>query len=334
MIWFENSTVTTVNTSSLNEDYVNTASSLMAVEYYVSLIRVCVLHPLGIIGSVFTVLIISRTTFGSKSYRCCILLTATTDGLRLLVSSIRTIHFFMLWPVARWFCRITTFMLYFTSILSDNIILLLAIERAVAVAAPLKVQLIVTLKRLLSIILLIIVYDILVNIHQLIFTIDTNGRGGCSSVKIYINILQIFNMTIMVNFLIVVLTPCMCSILIVYKLKQQQIQMASSCSGGTNNNTQVTAMLLGIIMLYIITTLPVLGYFLYSIYISQAGTGKYHGKSDGLILLGRIAHVCKEIGHVGNFYVYCVSAKIFRQSFIDLIMSCPLLIHWKCRNSV
>ncbi len=102
---FENSTAIIDNSSSLNLDYVNTASLLMTVKY-ISLIRVYLLHPIGILGSVLTVLIISRSELGFKSYKCCIMVIATADGIRLIFTSIRLISNFMLWPVTGWFCRI------------------------------------------------------------------------------------------------------------------------------------------------------------------------------------------------------------------------------------
>ncbi len=329
----KNSTVSFANSSSFNVNCVNTApSTLYKIKYYVALMRICCLYPLGIIGSIFTILVIYRTTLGSPSFKCCIMVIAIADGLRLTISSILSIPHIILWSKPGWFCKAALFMVYFTSILSDNVVTLLSIERVVSVVSPYKVHKLFTLKRVRYIILLVIIYDGLINI-LLVFTIESNGFGGCTSFAGHSSILQIFTLIITVNFLVCVVVILVSAILIKYKLRQRYIQAAVIHSGLTSNDTQISIMLLSIAWLYVVTTLPILATRLYMVYISTTNTGIYVCKEGLLMAMSQTATIFKELGHIGNFYAYCLSAKMFRQSFNALIMS-YLSVCRKCSNSV
>ncbi len=177
-------------------------------------------------------------------------------------------------------------------------ILLLDIERAVAVTAPLKLQISFTLKRALLIILLIIIFDFLINFCRLLYTVDSNGVGGCFTVAKYIHLMEILNVIIILNFLVIVLTISVCAILIIYKLRQQQADMVGCQSGGPINDTQVSVMLLCLILLYIITTLPILIHLLYVINGLKTGKGGY--EDNLLFMLTHMAHMLKDLGHVAT----------------------------------
>ncbi len=335
MALFDNSTISPDNHSSWTVEEVCTEQSIvvtiLTVKYYVSLIRSYCLLPIGLIGSVLTLLVICRTTTGPKSFTYCVCLIAVSDGLHLGFTYFNVIATLLLWPRPRWFCKMAYFMNYSTSTISDNMVMILAIERAVAVVIPHKVKMIFTVKRVLFILLLIIVYSFLLNTHTL-FTIDTNGHGGCTSVVEYIQISQIFNLIIIVNLLLCFIIILACAVVITYKLRQRRITMAANQIGTTNNDTQITVMLLAMSLLYLVATLPFLAIWIYSSFMSKIDIGSAQGKSAVLVLATQTALVLKDLGHVGNFYLYCLSAKIFRKAFLDLVISF-LSKWWKCRNS-
>ncbi len=326
MAIFGNSTRSSHNSSSLSIKEMSTAPSFIFIfKYYASLIRICVLHPLGIMGSVMTLLVASRTALGSQNFSFYMRVLAITDGLRLAFTFINILPVIFVLTKPGWYCKMTYFMGYFTSVLSDLTVTILTVERAVAVVVPHKVKLIFTLKRTLTVLLLVVIFDFLINIH-VILTIDsngvTNGIAGCATVVDYLSISQIFNAIIMVLFVVAFLVNFVCAILIIFKLRQRRMLMAGALSGGINYDTQITTMLLSILLLYLICTLPLMTTFFYTFFVLKRGQGLFVRKSNVIIALTQIGTMLKDLSHVGNFYAYCLSANMFRKGVKDLIGSC------------
>ncbi len=163
---------------------------------------------------------------------------------------------------------------------------------------------------------------------------ESNIFGGCAIVVENTLMSQIFNLMIMIMFIVVGANNIVCAIIIIYKLRQRRIQMAAAISVLANNDNQITSMLLSIALLYLIcTTLPIMFTWFYAFYISKSSIGAFSGTSDIMIFVSQIGMLMKDLNHVGNFYVYCLTAKIFRKAFMDMISSC-LQTCWKCRNAV
>ncbi len=324
MAMFDNSTVSSDNSSSLIVELLDTGTGLeiaLVVKYYIALIRISVLYPLGVIGSVLTILVVCHSKLGRNSFTFYLLVLAVSDGLRLIFAFIQIIPFVIQWPRPRLLCKMTYFMNYFTSVLSDITVMTVSIERAIAVVIPHKVKLILSLKRVIFVIIIFIVGDVLANIH-ILFTIDSNGFGGCATVLVYIHISQFFFVITMLIFTVCVAVNMICTILIIYSLRRRSIQFAGSYSGRDNKETQITFMLVSISLLYLVSTLPLLVRYFYAFFISKKGQGAPVDSVRMIsILLNQTTLLLKDIGHVGNFYIYCMSASIFRMAFKGLISS-------------
>ncbi len=87
-------------------------------------------------------------------------------------------------------------------------------------------------------------------------------------------------------------------------------------------------MLLSIAIFYLASTSPVLITLFYSLFISTVGPGVTIERPYVLKLLTQVAHTLKDLGHVCNFYIYCLSSKVFRNTFVDLFLSCAATC-WK-----
>lgn len=320
------------NSSSLVVEEMGTTPTIASpVKFIFTMIRMCCLHPLGILGSVLTVLLSSRNKFGSREFTYCIMVIAIADGLHLSIISAHIIPRVIEWSRPGWFCKMTIFSNYFTTFLSDNMCTLVALERAVAIILPHKVKLVFTWKRLLTMTPVVLFCIFLINIH-LIFTLDINGLGGCATIPKYLLISQIFFTFILLNFMVCFVTSSVCAILIIYKLKQRRNNIDAICTGGTNNDSQITAILLSIVLLYVITTLPLLISWSYKFFIAKSGQGLTTKSANVIMWLNQFTFLCKDLGHVSNFYLYCLSSSMFRRRFFDLILSC-MPTGWKCRNS-
>ncbi len=326
MALFDNTTAGFDNSSSLNvlEHMQITENAGFTIKYYLLFTRICFIHPLGIIGSILILLIFPRTTFGSKTFKFSILVIAVADGLRLFNASISLIAQLIMWSKPVWFCRLSFFMSYFLSSLSDVNLVIVAIERAFAVAIPHKVKLIFTMKRKYFTFLTVFTLNTLINI-PIIFVIGTNQSGGCTFILKYMYISKVFIIFIMVYFLICFMIVLICAIIIMYNLRQRSIQMPCVHADDSNNNMQLTFILLSIAIFYLINTVPILIFHFYTMFISTVKN------TYVLLLLKQFAVVLKELGHIGNFYIYCWSSKMFRKIFIDLVLSC-VAASWKCRN--
>ncbi len=109
--------------------------------------------------------------------------------------------------------------------------------------------------------------------------------------------------------------------------------MAAAISVLANNDNQVKTMLLSIALLYLIcTTLPIMFTWFYAFFIAKSSIGGFSGTSDIMIFVSQIGMLMKDLNHVGNFYIYCLAAKIFCKTFMDMICSC-LQTCRKCMNA-
>lgn len=327
---FETSTMSCDNSSSLIDVEMSTSPRfVLTVKYYMSLVRICTLLPFGIMGSVMTLLVVCHTKPGSTSFSSCIMIVAIADGLWLSFTIIGVSPVVGMWPKPVWYCKMSLFMNSVTSVQSDHTVTVMSVHRAVAVTVPHKVKLIFTPKRTLLYMLFVGVFNVLINIH-IMLTIDSNGVGGCATVLKYIGISQIFNAMIMLIFVSIFVTNSVCSTLIIFRLRQRHIQMAGVRSGQANNETQITIILLSIVMLYLISTLPLMVSYFYTLFILKRGQGTFNGKTDIMIILHQAAILMKDLSDVCNFYAYCLSSKLFRKVLIDLIWS-YIPTCWKCR---
>ena len=268
--------------------------------------------PTGIIASILIILTIQYSKSISKTFKLYLSAVAFADGLRLTFSMVNVI--LSSGNYTDWTCKLAFFMAYFNSIMSDSLVMVMSVERTIAVMIPHKIKIISTKGKAIGIITSVMCLSFLVSSAVLITVRATHNRLSCYRIYgTYPLLIKIFNLSISVLAISIFFIILVCSILIIFKLTQMsKVRSNIQSRDQNNNNKQITFMLLSIAVAYVLTTMPIISLELYK-------TTRYGSIYGNLFWINDLFYFLKELGHALNFFLYCASSSIFRKTFMDML---------------
>ncbi len=300
-------------TSDSTSEFVSSLASVNEIQVYFSMAKVCGMFPLGIVGCILTILVMSRASFGNVSYRLTLIILAVADCLRITaMSAFILADFLKIWKSSL-FCQFGAYFQTVFSLMSDNTVMMITLMRTVSVFLPHKVHIIFSVRTSATTNLVVILCSTLVNVF-VFYTWQSNGQGGCTTNTKYYNIHKTILSFHGVNLLINLITAFISAVIIGKKLRQSHKKLSKSVShtSSSSQSDHVSRMLFSIAVVFLISTVPILVFRVYVMFVSNARLGNYVGRNDAEVITDNFVILLKDLGHASNFYVYCMSSSAFR----------------------
>jgi hypothetical protein len=269
---------------------------------------------LGTVGNTLSGVIMMRRRlrkYTSSLYFLCLAvsdtLTLYTGAYRILVWDLFGVSVVIMSSIA---CKLQTFFALYMVQVEAWILVCVAVERLAAVWWPLKIKLIFTRKLILVQMLVIVLVLGLVNAHlfwtEVLVTSDVSR--ACVSISdramavgrwSYAVLATILPITIMIT----------CSVLIVVKIQLRKLRRASgpATSGTALRIVGITAILLSVCAVFVITTLPIK-----VVMIKLKMLGALYGCCFMKQIIVSLLFLFQFSNYAINFLLYCVSSSNIR----------------------
>lgn len=303
-------------------------SVLQKVSRSFQLSYVSFVDPLGTCGAILTILALRRAALSMVTFTMFISALSVSDFTRLLLD----IPWFIIneasYPPS-FVCKGGLFISYTCSMFSDLVVTAVAIERAIAVSIPHKAKIISTARKAYITITAILIFSILYSIQSL-WSWDSDGENTCIRVHKYIAIRKAFSIVALVILTFCFSTIFICAIIITYQLhKQRHLMQALQSESGHSSakalqtakkDTQISAMLLSISVLFLITSTPIVIVFTSNNFTNWASTSLQNTVVFGLFF--EVSTFLRLLNHALNFPLYCLSAEFFRNEVKNVLLDC------------
>ena len=217
-------------------------------------------------------------------------------------------------------CRISFFLLYFGSHLSSWTLVLVAIERLISVAWPLRAFEYCSRRRLVMAWIVLVFCLSFMNMHIFwtgnVIQLEPQHYPACAFEAKYFHfaytIFPLVDMCIMASTFIVLFICNILIIIILTKAKRRRSSdMHSSGNQGQHDHVKgITTMLLTVCVFYMLTTTPL------NIYLLHANVAPGVDK-----LISTILSLLYCTNNSVNFCLYVLSGSRFRQTLIDMCIS-------------
>ena len=291
-------------------------SSMIRATYAVMVLRSFGLFVVGFMGSIITLIVLNRAELPENGMYQYMATIAVCDCVHQLVNCLYQIMIFLSFCVA-WFCRIGQFVAYVSTFTSDAVVMVVAIDRAIAVIVPHKAKALSTPGRARITIGLVFLFECLESMQAFWTWDESPDLMFCIRDLYYISVFQAFAYLALVRTSIIFCVLLVSSTLIIYQLRKQRQMMASwredaddDAKEATKKETQIAVMLVSISALFIVTTMPYLLLKLSNSIFGWTTYGMYYAILYNL--LGSIASFLKSANHALNFFMYILSAQFFR----------------------
>ena len=285
-----------------------------------------VLSTIGFVTNILVIIVILCGSLRHSIFMSLLVVLAITDNLTLLASNlVQPGVFGHLFGPAVTVCRIFSFLMLSCGAMSSWTVVLVSVERYIAIFYPLKVHLYLTLKRihiLMCCLILITcttkVYYLLKS-HIVIFNgipvCFIDGKNGKNDL-----ILSIMDGLLYSFIPFCIITTL--NLLILKRLKSHKTLHARSQHLPTLSTTRVNmlvSMMFAISIVFVVTTVPI---SILTIIINVFRVNG-HGwdENNNLFLVLGIGLV--NLNHIINFFLYCVTGSVFRGALFGL---------FKCRK--
>ncbi len=274
------------------------------------------LSPIGMFGSIMTLIVLRKSCIKSSGFSIYVKNIAIFDGCKIMASLTYAIlvEFGLL---TTWLCRITYFFAITFALLPNFLVAAVAFEKALAVVLPFKVKAISTPLRAKIIVCLAGLLAIACTAQNL-FTWNIGNKGLCVRDFTYAKVMEVSSLagTILMSVTFIILFVC--SIVIIHHLRQHNHRMVNLQANEADHDTaqrrrkdaQISAMLLSICTLYIITNFPVVFLILTDVLLKWINWSLYH--TFLFLLIYQAAILLSQINHSMNFYLYLITARFFR----------------------
>ncbi|XP_033759091.1 growth hormone secretagogue receptor type 1-like [Pecten maximus] len=280
----------------------------------------------GLTGNTLTIIIMTSRRYAHLTSRLLLIALALSDTLLLLTQPFNKIFVIKMTGIdlralSDIGCKIYFFLFRTSKMTSSWFVVLLCIERFIAVWFPFRAKVICTQRNtLLSISTVYVVigtynavwgqWSSIVNGRCHPDGYDANdpgdkdmfGRfliGGC-------NLYSFIPTAIMV-----ILTPLIIKKLLDHKKKRKAIASQKN----KQDETRITFMLLGIVTAFIILILPVTFLHLFSFLIGVRAFGQ---NPNGFLIFRDVTQILEQVNYAINFVLYVTTSKQFRSGLADL----------------
>ena len=315
----------------VTEDVGNRAGTSVDPVQWVGYVTVPLLFSTGVLGNVLIICVMRRPAFQNKSFSVLTIVLACSDLVMSVMFPFNKQFVIRLlqWDIRSqgWFgCRLF-FWLWRTSKMSASwLIVLLSIERFVAVWLPLHVKQLCTFKNgcrgsLLVFLVIGIFNGVWVSIS------DHLHNGVCSpNFPVSEDMVSIVKSLVIAGASVYCLIPgfliSVFNILIVGKLhKNKNIQMALGRRNNVKAGNKAWTMLVSISIAFIILVVPTGILHCYSVF---SGQKIYVSNKPNFVIVREIAQFCEQLNHAINLFMYILCNKRFRTE-LKLIVTAGVL---------
>ncbi len=295
-------------------------ANLAMVAHYMRLIKGVIICPLGIIGAVVSILVFRFSSFPSSGFSIYMTAVAVGDLLRVALSFQEVALNVYITPRTDLFCQITTYLSHLAIFISYACVTGASVDRMLAVVVPHKVKILSSETKAKRVTYIIILTGIIVNVPAP-FAWNGSNTDVCVQSRDDTAIIVYFGIISVIYNIFTFIVILVCTVIISCKLTAQHKKIVSHNTAQTETKmakkeAQITAMLLAIALLFIVTTLPLVIYFMFG-FIYPLDTMNPADESVHSLLY-HVAVLLSNINHSANVFAYCVSAEMFRKELVKL----------------
>ena len=309
-----------------NESYYNHENATDHFTVFFKTYGTVTITAIGTVANILILIVILASQLRKSVFMNIILFLAIADILRLWsVASIRR-GLFGIFGLGQslTLCRIFIFVLYMSSTMSSWMVVLVSIERFVAVYYPLRVHTYCTLKRIYIVILVMVIASCVTSIPYFFscsVSVTNKGIPACKSIGSN-DILNLFN-SITSFFLYVVIpffTITTFNILIVLRIRRQRNFRARSTSQqeeAANNNKHkgLISMMIAVCIVFAVASFPKMILMLI-VYSCRLGEGEQC--ISFFMWPFTFAMFLDDLNHCINLFLYCLSGSVFRNALLKV----------------
>ena len=313
-------TITNANDVSNNDvpmvnPFIQYAAMIEAAQVILNL-RSFGLFAIGFTGGIMTLIVLNRANLPRNGMYQYLTTIAVCDCIHQLLNAIYNITIYLSASMA-WFCRGAHFLAYVSTFTSDVVVMVVAIDRAIAVVIPHKSKALSTPGRVRIVIICIFLFECAESL-QTLWTYDAGpDLKMCIRDFAYVTVMQVFGYFGLARSCLIFCVLVVSNTIIIYQLRKQRHLMKSLQGKGDDDakqaakkDRQIAAMLVSISILFIVTSLPYLMLLLSNSIFGWTKFGIYYVILYNLFL--SIASFLKSTNHALNFFMYCFSAQFFR----------------------
>ena len=300
-------------------------SDSFSMEYMT--VPLLVLSMVGLLANTLIIVVILCGSLRHSVFMTILLVLAVVDNLTLLTTLLlRSGVFGHIFGQALSLCRVLVFFSQSSQIMSSWMVVLISIERFMAVVYPLKVHIYLSIKRSCFLILFLYVLICVSSVYFLFSTFITLDYDFSFCLEFTPNKSSdvIFST---VNGLLYSFIPfCLISILNVMTLKQLRSKKAFRARfqvqrpASSQRDRSLVPMMLAVSLVFAVTTFPLTLLLISSLILELAGI-EWNTNNDWTIML---AKELANLNHIVNFFLYCITGSVFRNALISL---------FKCKNN-
>ena len=284
-----------------------------------------IITGIGTIGNSLIVYVIIRGSLSKHPFMVLLMSLAIVNNLviwlRLLTIAKTSENFLSRIPLV--FC-VEAILTSAGSILSSWLLVLISMERFIAVFFPFKVHIYCSLKRTYIALCFFALFALIGSLDGLFncFSDEGNGNSSCSNSthiaeqEPYYQAIVFWILYASLPFLLI----CTFNISVIYKIRSQQIfrnqsQIQYKGQAKPGKTQSLVAVMFSACIVFVLTTFPAttLEMILTLCEVFYSDTCPH--PDDWLIVL---LFILDEINHSANFFLYCLTGSIFRSTFIRL----------------
>ncbi|CAF3226103.1 unnamed protein product [Rotaria sp. Silwood2] len=328
---FQNETITT------SYDFYRHLTEIIVYKY------ICLtIFVIGVIGNLLSVLVFSRASLRHRSCAIYFLALAITDIASLFASFIDTVlpsyNNVSLTIKYLFICKLNPLMVYFTTDLSNFLLAVASIDRAVSIQCPLKSKQFCRARIAIYIIMTMLFALLIINSH--IFwgfeIIDEQSQRIClpSKTKIvyynhpnsltYDRFYAIFDsLDMLFAVLIPFIVMLICNIIILIRVITSRRSIATVLSTTVQSKKsrkryekerQLTVMLLGSAAAFLVFTLPTE----INDTVRAFRPSNLSQPKGAMALMTAVFIAMEQLNHAIHFYIYTLTGRVFRNELIQL----------------
>ncbi|CAF1048941.1 unnamed protein product [Adineta steineri] len=273
--------------------------------------------PLGFVGHICSLIIFSSKNLRQSSTGLLFIFLTLSDTLYLGISIRDFLTFTIKWSTlqSEYLCRFRTFIVSFSTVTSAWLLILIALDRWIRVHFPYRQTRICTQKVAIYLIIFVCVCSTLFASHvlQSEFSFTAPGSSLCGPARSSGTFYSIFYfntwpiLQLLITYMIPSCIMIICFVGVYSKLRFQQTLVVAS-TRKERMQRQMLILMVSSIICFIICTIP---YAIYRIFYLRSAIN-----SISPIVTGTVSTLMT-MNYCYNFYVYCLTSQLFRQTFIQ-----------------
>ncbi len=268
---------TEIGSITLSPDH---STAMPLVPYILLVLSNGVVGPLGFIGSILIIFVMNTPSFPPSSFRIFLIAIAFFDSFQLAPSIIK-VCVYLLIGNSPWFCKIFYVTGIYGTMGSAMSVTAVSVDRLLAVSVPHKIKAWCTPVKAKITVAIIMSIGFAISWQSLWTWTGDSSTSECYQVQQYITISKTFGTLYLVINIVCFCIILLNSIIIGYKLRKQsqtmaKFQPATDQDSQRKRDAQIIAMLIGIAVLFISTSLPMWALFLSDSIFNWSASSKHN----------------------------------------------------------